>query len=87
MTTPTRPPARCRTVLLELSRYLEGDLTPARRRAVERHLETCHCCGAMASRLLRTMVACHAEGQRRPPRTVMTRAAQRVTALIARGPA
>ena len=32
MTVPTRPSARCRTLLLELSRYLDGDLTPARRR-------------------------------------------------------
>ena len=38
MTVPTRPSARCRALLLELSRYLDGDLTPARRRTVERHI-------------------------------------------------
>lgn len=86
MTAPTRPSARCRALLLELSRYVDGDLTPARRRAVERHLDACECCGTMASRLLRTMAACHAAGQRRPPRTVMSRAAKRVKALIASVP-
>ena len=86
MTAPTRPSARCRTLLLELSRYADGDLTPARRRAVARHLNACHCCATLAARLSRTMAACHAEGQRRPPPTVMARAAKRVRALVARGP-
>ena len=63
MTVPTRPSARCRTLLLELSRYLDGDLTPARRRAVERHIKTCACCGTMAARLRRTVAACRAEGK------------------------
>lgn len=81
----TRLSARCRTLVLELSRYVDGELTPARRRAVERHLDTCPCCGMMTSRLLRTIAACHAAGQRQPPRTVMSRAAKRVRALIARG--
>lgn len=84
MTAPTRPSARCRALVVELSRYVDGELTPARRRAVERHLDTCRCCGTMAFRLLKTMAACHAEGQRTPPRTVMSRAAKRVRALIAR---
>ena len=87
MTAPNRPSARCRTLLLELSRYLDGEMTPARRRAIERHLDTCRCCGTVASRLLRTIVACHAEGRKQPPRTVMSRAAKRVKALIARGAA
>jgi len=85
VTVTARPSARCRTLLLELSRYVDGDLTPARRRSVQRHLETCNCCGTIASRLLRTVAACHAEGRRQPPRTVMSRAAKRVKALIARG--
>ena len=41
MTARTRPSARCRALLLELSRYLDGDLTPARRRTVERHIKAC----------------------------------------------
>ena len=84
MTVRTRPSARCRTLLLELSRYLDGDLTPARRRTVERHINACACCGTMAARLRRTVAACRAEGKRRPPRDVMSRAAERIRALIAR---
>ena len=84
MTTPTRPSARCRRLLLELSRYLDGDLTPARRREAERHIKSCACCGTMTARLRRTVAACRAEGKRRPPRDVMSRAAARIRILVAR---
>ena len=84
MTVPPRPSARCRTLLLELSRYLDGDLTPSRRRTVERHIHACACCGTMSARLRRTVAACRAEGKRRPPRDVMLRAAKRIRALLSR---
>jgi anti-sigma factor RsiW len=84
MTVPTRPSARCRALLLELSRYLDGELTPARRRMVEGHINTCACCGTMAARLRRTVAACRAEGKRRPPPAVMSRAAQRIRDLVGR---
>ena len=84
MSVPTRPSARCRTLLLELSRYLDGDLSPARRRTVERHINACACCGTMAGRLRRTMAACRAEGKRPPPRVVLSRAAERIRAMMAR---
>jgi anti-sigma factor RsiW len=84
MTVRTRSSARCRALLLELSRYLEGDLTPARRRTVERHINACKCCETMAARLRRTVVACRAEGKRRPPRDVVSRAAERIRTLIVR---
>jgi anti-sigma factor RsiW len=82
MTVPTRPSARCRALLLELSRYLDGDLTPARRRRVEQHISACVCCETMAARLRKTVAACRAEGKRPPPRDVMSRAVQRIRALI-----
>jgi anti-sigma factor RsiW len=84
MTGAARPSARCRALLLELSRYLDGDLTPARRRTIERHIKTCGCCGTMAARLRTTVAACRAEGKKRPPRDVMTRAAKRIRMLVAR---
>jgi anti-sigma factor RsiW len=84
MSVPTRPSARCRALLLELSRLLDGDLTPARRRAVERHISACVCCGTMSVRLRRTVAVCRAAGKGRPPRDVMARAAARIGALIAR---
>ena len=46
-----RPSARCRKLLLELSRYLDGDLTPARRRTIERHI------GACAADRIRALIA------------------------------
>jgi anti-sigma factor RsiW len=83
MTVPARPSARCRALVLELSRYLDGDLTDARRRAVEKHIKACVCCGTMAARLRRTVAVCRTEGKRRPPRNVMSRAAERIRVLIA----
>lgn len=82
MTEPKRPSARCRALLLELSHYLDGDLAPARRRTVERHISSCECCGTMAARLQKTIAACRAEGKSRPPRAVMSRAAERIRALV-----
>jgi anti-sigma factor RsiW len=84
MTTVARPSARCRALLLELSRYLDGDLSAARRRTIERHIKTCGCCGTMAARLRTTVAACRAEGKKRPPRAVMSRAAKRIRVLVAR---
>ena len=82
MTSPSRPSPRCRALLLELSQYLDGDLTPARRRTIERHIHDCTCCGTMAAGLRKTIAACRADGKRRPPRAVVARAAQRIKALI-----
>ena len=83
MKKPVRPSARCRPLLLELSRYLDGELTPARRRTVERHMKACGCCETMAANLRRTVAACRAEGARQPPRDVRARAAARIRALVA----
>jgi anti-sigma factor RsiW len=85
MTAAARPSARCRALLLEVSRDLDGDLTPARRRTIERHIKTCGCCGTMSARLRTTVAACRAEGKQRPPRDVMSRAAKRIRMLVARG--
>jgi anti-sigma factor RsiW len=85
MTVRTRPSAHCRKLLLELSRYLDGDLPPARRRQIEGHVSACECCETMAAHLRSTLAACRAEGRRRPPRAVMSRAAARIRALIAKG--
>lgn len=80
-----RPSARCRTLVLELSRYLDGDLPASRRRIVERHVAECKCCGTMTARLRQAVAACRAAGGKRPPRDVRARAAARVKALIAHG--
>lgn len=80
-----RPSARCRALLLEMSRYLDGELPPARCRKIESHIASCSCCDAMAARLRTVVAACRAEGGKRPPRAVMTRAADRIRVLLARG--
>ena len=85
MTNQARPSARCRKLLLQLSRYLDDDLTPARRLAVQRHVAACECCATLEARLRRTVAACQAEGARRPPRAVVSRAAERIRTLMARG--
>ena len=82
MTGPARPSARCRALFLELSRYLDGDLSPAGRRAVERHLKACACCGTMEACLRKTIAACRAERKTRLPREVRSRAAARISALL-----
>ena len=82
MTGATRPSARCRALLLELSQYLDGDLTAARRRTIERHINACTCCGPMAERLRTTLAVCRATGETRLPRAVRSRAAARIRALL-----
>jgi anti-sigma factor RsiW len=84
MTTRHRPSADCRVRLLELSRYLDSDLTAARRRTIERHLAACACCKTMAWRLELTRVACRTAKGRPLPRKVRLRAAERIRALLAR---
>ena len=79
----TRPSARCRKLLMELSRYLDGDVLPARRRAIEQHISSCRCCGTMAVRLRRTVAVCRAEATRRPPRRVLSSAKARIDKLLA----
>lgn len=78
----TRPSARCRALLLELSQYLDGELTPARRRTIERHIGDCTGCGTMAGRLRKTLSACRAASETRLPRAVKSRAAARIRALL-----
>lgn len=82
MTAP-RPSPKCRALLLEMSRYLDDDLPAARRRSIESHIASCHCCGTMATRLRTVVSACRAEGGAKPPRAVMARAARRIRTLLA----
>ena len=78
----TAPSSRCRALLLELSRYLDGELSPARRRIVERHIASCTCCGTMEHRLRTVVAACRAEGDEPLPRAVTSRAARRIKKLL-----
>lgn len=79
----SKPSARCRALIEELSAYLEGELSASRRRAIERHIEDCTCCGTMASRLRTVMALCRAERGQPMPRAVRARAAARLRRMLA----
>jgi anti-sigma factor RsiW len=83
MTMPARPSKRCRALLIDVSRLLDGELSPARCRSLERHVRACACCGTLAWRLRRTVAACRAEGARPLPREARRRAAARIEVLLA----
>ncbi len=76
---------RCRAMLTQISRLLDGDLKGAERRALVTHLRKCPCCEDMAESLQRTVEACHKAGRTRLPAEVRDRAKQRVADLMARG--
>ena len=73
----------CRALIEEFSRHLDGELTAARRRQLERHLAECDCCEEMAARLRLTVAACRAAGADPMPAAVKARARARVRALLA----
>ena len=72
----------CLDLLGELSDYLDGDLSPARCRAIERHLEACPCCDQFADGLRRAIAVCRHAGVKRLPRDVRSRAQARIDALL-----
>jgi anti-sigma factor RsiW len=78
---------RCRALLEQLSRYIDGDLTPAERRSLGAHLRKCPCCQTMADSLQHTVEACRKAGTARLPADVRGRARARIATLLASGPA
>ena len=63
-----RPSARCRALLVELSKYLDGDLTPARRRTVERHLTNIYAKLQVSGKAGRAAAAALSVQRDEPPR-------------------
>jgi len=82
----TRPHDRCRDLLEQLSRFVDGDLTGGDRRAVVTHLKTCPCCQTMAEGLQHTVEVCRKAGSARLPADVRARARARIATLLASGP-
>lgn len=74
---------RCRELLVQLSTYVDGELTGADRRAVVAHLKRCPCCQAMADGLRHTVETCRKAKTARLPAAVRARARARITALLA----
>lgn len=79
---PARQSGACRELLAELFDYLDGELSAARYRALERHLGRCPCCGELAENLRKAVAVCRAEGSTRLPAAVRARARARIRALL-----
>lgn len=76
---------RCQQQLLELSAYLEGDLTPDRMAALDAHLSGCECCNRMAASLRAAIALCRSDEARALPADVEARAVARVRDLLRQG--
>ena len=76
-----RPPARCLALLSRLSRYIDDELTPRQRRAIDAHCHDCARCKRMIAGLQRTVSLYRLAG----PLTAMPeRTRSRARARIAR---
>jgi len=75
---------RCRRLLVETSQYLDGELSAARCRALQRHLTSCESCAAAAGRIRDTIAACRAAKDQPLPAAVRRRAALRIQTLMRR---
>lgn len=74
---------RCRDLLEQLSRYIDGDLSAVDRRTVSIHLKRCPCCEEFVAGLRRTVSVCRGAGRRRLPADVRARARTRIADLLA----
>ncbi len=77
------PPSRCRELLEQLSRYIDGELEGRERRSLMAHLRRCPCCEEFAESLRRTVALCHEAGKSRLPAGVRARARTRIAQLLA----
>ena len=77
-----RPPARCLALLERLSRYLDGEMTPRERRAIDAHCLDCARCRRMIAGLRRTIDLCRAAGASRMPARMRAQAAARVRQML-----
>ena len=80
--TATQHSARCRSLVERLSRFIDGELSAAQRRAVLAHLRQCPCCDDFVAGLRRALMLCHEAGRTRPPAAVRARARSRVRRLL-----
>jgi anti-sigma factor RsiW len=72
----------CRARLTQLFAYLDGELSPARSQALERHLADCACCEEVAGGLREAIDLCRSAGRQGLPRAVQRQARMRVKQLL-----
>lgn len=78
-----KPTNRCVALIAELSAYVDQELPPAERRALEAHVRSCGCCGTLARRLEAVAAWCRESAAPQMPADVRRRARARVAALLA----
>ena len=77
-----RPPARCLALLSQLSNYIDHELTPRQRRAIDDHCRDCARCQRMIAGLGRTVALYRRAGAKAMPAGVRDRARARVARLL-----
>ena len=82
MSAPLRP--ECRARLERLFAYIDGELSAARARTLERHLAACECCAELQRDLRQVVLASRAAGATRLPQQVRRRARARIDSLLGR---
>lgn len=81
-----RPPARCLAMLDRLSRYIDSELTPRQRAAIDEHCRDCARCQRVIAGLQRTVALYrHAGSSTMPPRA-RARARANIARLLSRSP-
>lgn len=77
-----RPPARCLALLERLSRYIDDELTPQQRRAIDVHCRDCTRCQRMIAGLRRTIALYRRAGPSPLPARTRARARARIARLL-----
>jgi anti-sigma factor RsiW len=82
----SRPPATCLALLSQLSDYIDYELTPRERRAIDAHCRNCARCKRMIAGLRRTVSLCRRAGSTTPlPAHARARARAGIRRLLGRG--
>ena len=77
-----RPPARCLALLDRLSGYIDDELTPQQRRAIDAHCRDCTRCQRMIAGLRRTATLCRSAGSTPMPARARARARASIARLL-----
>lgn len=81
-----RPPGRCLALLSRLSQYIDDELTPRQRRAIDEHCRDCARCKRVIAGLQRTVSLYRQTVAPRMPARAQARARARIARLLGRQP-
>ena len=76
----------CRTILTNISAYLDGELEATACEEIERHCQGCHSCRELVDGLRETIGLCQRAAQTPLPEAVRQRARDRVRQLLDHDP-